>query len=56
VNSLGRVNDVLVELHMTFVPVNFITMDMESKISSPIFLVDIFGELHQLYFIQKNEI
>ena len=35
-HALGRVNDVMVELHMTFVPVDFIVMDMGSKTSSPI--------------------
>jgi hypothetical protein len=28
----------MVELHMTFVPVDFIIIDMESKTSSPIIL------------------
>ena len=31
-------SDVMVELHMTFVPVDFLIMDMENKISSPIIL------------------
>ena len=37
-HALGRVNDIMVELHMTFVPVDFIIMDMGSKTSSPIIL------------------
>jgi hypothetical protein len=37
-NSYGRVNNVLVELNMTFVHVDFIIMDMEGKIHSPIIL------------------
>ena len=30
--------DVMVELHMTFVPVDFLIMDMENKTSIPIIL------------------
>jgi hypothetical protein len=37
-HALGRINNVMVELHMVFVPVDFIIMDMESKVSSPIIL------------------
>jgi hypothetical protein len=37
-NAYGRVNNVLVELHMTFVTVDFIIMDMEGKSHSPIIL------------------
>ena len=37
-HALGRVNNVMVELHMTFVPVDFIVMDMGSNFSSPIIL------------------
>ena len=37
-HALGRVNDIMVELHMTFVPVDFIIMDMGSKAFSPIIL------------------
>jgi hypothetical protein len=37
-HALGKVSNVMVELHMTFVPVDFIIMDMENKISSPIIL------------------
>jgi hypothetical protein len=36
--ALGRVNDVMVELHMTYVSVDFIVMDMGSNTSSPIIL------------------
>ena len=35
---LGRVNDIMVELYMTFVHVDFTIMDMGSKNSSPIIL------------------
>ena len=35
-HALGKVSDVMVELHMTFVPVYFLIMDMGNKISSPI--------------------
>jgi hypothetical protein len=34
----GRVNNVLVELHMTFMPVDFIIIDMDGKHHSPIIL------------------
>jgi hypothetical protein len=37
-HSLGKVSNVMVELHMTFVPVDFIIMDMGNKTSSPIIL------------------
>ena len=37
-HALGKVSDVMVELHMTFVPVHFLIMDMENKTSSPIIL------------------
>ena len=36
--ALGRVNNVMVELHMRYVPVDFIVMDMGSNTSSPIIL------------------
>ena len=36
--ALGIVKDVMVELHMTFVPVDFVTMDMGRNTSSPIIL------------------
>ena len=35
---MGKVSDVMVELHMTFVPVDFLIMDMGNKTSSPIIL------------------
>ena len=34
--DLGKVSYVMVELHMTFVPVDFLIMDMGNKTSSPI--------------------
>ena len=37
-HALGRVDNVMVELHMTFVPVDFIIMDMGNKSSNPIIL------------------
>ena len=37
-HALGKVSDVMVELHMTFVPVDFLIMDMGNKTSSPIIL------------------
>jgi hypothetical protein len=35
-HALGKVSNVMEELHMTFVPVDFIIMDMRNKTSSPI--------------------
>jgi hypothetical protein len=37
-HALGRTNDVMIELHITFVPLDFIIMDMRSNTSSPIIL------------------
>jgi hypothetical protein len=37
-HALGRINDVMIELHMTFVPIDFIIMDMRSNTSSPIII------------------
>jgi hypothetical protein len=34
-HALGRIDNVMIELHMTFVPVYFIIMDMRSNTSSP---------------------
>jgi hypothetical protein len=36
--ALGKVSNVMVEMHVTFVPVDFIIMDMGNKTSSPIIL------------------
>jgi hypothetical protein len=37
-HTLGRIDNVIIELHMTFVPIDFTVMDMGSKTSSPIIL------------------
>jgi hypothetical protein len=37
-HAIGRINDVMIELHMTFLPVDFIIIDMRSNTSSPIIL------------------
>jgi hypothetical protein len=37
-HAFCKVSNVMVELHMTCVPVDFIIMDMGNKISSPIIL------------------
>jgi hypothetical protein len=37
-HALDRINDVMIELHMTFVPLYFIIMDMRINTSSPIIL------------------
>ena len=36
--ALGKLSDFMVELHMTFVPIDFLIMDMGDKTSSPIIL------------------
>jgi hypothetical protein len=41
-HALGRINDDMIELHMTFVPIDFIVMDMRSNTSSPIILGRLF--------------
>jgi hypothetical protein len=43
-HALGRINDVMIEVHMTFVPLDFIIMDMKSNTSSPIILGRLFLE------------
>jgi hypothetical protein len=37
-HALGRIDNVMIELHMTFVPVDFIIMDTRINTSSPIIL------------------
>jgi hypothetical protein len=37
-HALGRINDFMIELHMNFVPINFIIMDMSGNTSSPIII------------------
>jgi hypothetical protein len=37
-NVLGRVGNIMIELHMTCAPVDFVIMDMRSNTSSPIIL------------------
>jgi hypothetical protein len=37
-HDLVKVNDIMVELHMNFVLVDFVIMDMRGKTSSPIIL------------------
>jgi hypothetical protein len=37
-HALGKVSNVMVELHVTFVPVDFIIMDIKNKTCSPIIL------------------
>jgi hypothetical protein len=37
-HALGRIDNIMIELHMKFVPIDFDVMDMGSKTSSPIFL------------------
>jgi hypothetical protein len=37
-HALGRVDNVMIGLHMTFVYVEFVVMDMRSNTSSPIIL------------------
>jgi hypothetical protein len=35
-HALGKLNDIMVELYVTFVTIDFVIMDMGSKASSPI--------------------
>jgi hypothetical protein len=37
-NALGKISDATIELYMTFVPIDFIIMDMRSNTSNPIIL------------------
>jgi hypothetical protein len=37
-HALGRIDNVMIELHMTFVPIDFVVMDMRSNSSSHIIL------------------
>jgi hypothetical protein len=37
-HALGKIDNIMIELHMTFVPIDFIVMDMGSSTSSPIIL------------------
>jgi hypothetical protein len=37
-HALGQISNVMVELHMTFVPIDLIIMDMGNKTPSPIIL------------------
>jgi hypothetical protein len=37
-HALGRVDNVMIELHMAFLPLDFIVMDMRNNTSSPIIL------------------
>jgi hypothetical protein len=37
-HALNRIDNVMIELHMTFVPVDFVVMDMRSNSSSHIIL------------------
>jgi hypothetical protein len=37
-HALGRINGVMIELHMTFVPIDCIIMEMRSNTSSPTIL------------------
>jgi hypothetical protein len=37
-NALGRIFYVMIELYMTFIPIDFIIMDMRMNTSSPIIL------------------
>ena len=48
--AFGKVSDVMVELHMNFVTVDFLIMDMENKTSSPIILGRPFSSYHRGYY------
>jgi hypothetical protein len=49
-NALGRIDNVMIELSMTFVPIDFIVMDKRSNTSSPIILYRPFLE-HQVQLL-----
>ena len=53
-HALGKVSDVMVELHMTFVPVDFLIMDMGIKPLVQLFLEDLFFVPQVLSLIQKK--
>ena len=53
-HAIGKLSDVMVELHMTFVPVDFLIMDMENKTSSLLFLEDLFFVPQGLLLIQRK--
>jgi hypothetical protein len=50
-----RVDNIMIELHVTFVPVDFIGMDMRSNISSPIILRRPFLENRVLLLTLRKE-
>jgi hypothetical protein len=35
-HALGRVDNVMIEVHMNFIPIDFVVMDIRSNTSSPI--------------------
>jgi hypothetical protein len=37
-HALGRVDNVMIEVHMNFIPIDFVVMDIRSNTSSPIIL------------------
>ena len=53
-HALEKVSYVMVEFHMTFVPVDFLIMDIGNKISNPIILGRHFFVLWVLSLIQKK--
>jgi hypothetical protein len=55
-HALGKVSNIMVELHMTFVPVDFIIMDMGNKPPVLLFLVDLFFVLQVLSLIRRKAI
>jgi hypothetical protein len=53
-HALGKVSNVMVELHMTFVHVDFIIMDMGNETSSPIIVGRPFFVLQELSLIRRK--
>ena len=53
-HALGKVSDVMVELHMTFVPVDFLIMDMGNKTLVLLFWEDLFFVLQVPLLIQRK--
>jgi hypothetical protein len=53
--TLGRIDNILIKLHMTFIRVNFIFMDMRRNTSSPIILGRPFLRIKGVVLILRKE-
>ena len=52
---LGRINNIMIELHMTFIPIDFVVMDMGINSSTPIILGGPFLRTTALLLIPRKE-